>query len=147
MFNCPISAIRRAAAEAGYPCSASGIRNLLGKTRADSRAAPRGVIDARVKRMIGGVKKWHPRGAYSASLLKYEKQFLTMCNARPDVAVASLAVDDKKKVPTYICASGSKAPQGYGITAGRASFEKLDHDFVCGEKMLLVTSGLSDREK
>ena len=68
VYGAPLRSIVAAAREHGYDVSASGIRNLLAKTRKDSRGTPRGLVDARPATKYAGERIWHPRAAWSATL-------------------------------------------------------------------------------
>eukprot|EP00973_Karenia_brevis_P039521 5455014-Karenia_brevis.AAC.1 len=90
------------------------------------------------------MKIWHPRGYFSAVLLKYHKQFLTLVTSAGLGNVAQIHVDDLTKIPLYIPATGNRAPRGFLLKRedGVPAFVQSDHTFPLAARMLLATSGV-----
>ena len=87
MYGAPLKELAEYATEKGFPCSRSGIYNLLAPPRANSLNSQRGMIQARPARVQATTKKFHARGFFSSSLFKYWKELMTMINAKdPGVA-------------------------------------------------------------
>ncbi len=139
VFGAPLQAIVVAVEEYfGQKISKTGVRNLLAKTRGDSHAAPRGVVNARPVRVVAGEKRPHPRARWSATLFKYDKQLVALLASR-GVKVFQAHGDDMAKVPMVIPARPGSSPKGFVMQCedGQAAFTQLDHSFPVAERMLL----------
>ena len=127
----------------GQSVSKAGIRNLLAKTRPDStHSGPRGLIDARLARVVPSEKKAHPRARWSSTLFKYDKQWLALASAN-GATCFQLHGDDMCKVPIGIPARRGARVRGFGIHKrdGQPMFEELGHSFPIAQRFLLSTGG------
>ena len=123
--------------------SKTGIRNLLAKTRTDSLSkGPRGLVNARPAKLVACLKKPHPRWRWSATLFKYDKQWIVSAATR-GVKCFQLHGDDMCKIPIGIPARPGARIRGFGIQRldGQPTFQELDHGFLISEKLLLFTTG------
>ena len=111
-----MSALQAYAAQNHFPVPESAIYNLLQpKHPRDPHSKCRSEIPARTAHLVATEKKFHSRAAFSASLLKYGRQFVVMVNARTGRGM-TVDLDDMAKVPLIIPARMGCKPVGFQIT-------------------------------
>ena len=144
VFGAPVRAIAKAARAKGFQISKSTIWRMLSPKRVNSVGPQRGAVEARPAPNRKGVKIWHPRGIFSATLMKFHKQFLTQLCSQGCAKVAQLHVDDMSKTPLYISATPNRAPKGFMLKCqdGQPAFDQADHTFPLEQRMLIATGGI-----
>ena len=93
-----------AAANAGFRCSETGLRNMCEKTLITSVGPRRGVAPLRRVRIMADLQRWHPRKLFSSTLLKCKNELLTLTKNKHKARVTRLAMDCARKVQTYLLA-------------------------------------------
>ena len=143
VFGAPLSAVAAAVTDHfGCVTSRSAIRNLLSKTRRNTKSTARGEVEARPGRVVGGERRPHRHARWSARLFKRDKQLIALLQ-KQDIKVFQVHGDDMAKVPLLIPARRRRRPPGFlmATQGGKPSFAELDHSFPVAELALLATSG------
>lgn len=144
VYAAPLPAAAQAAKDAGSPASVSGFRNLLTPRWKNSVGAQRGLVAATLARTSKCYMKSHAPDFWSATLMKWALQSLTVANARFPGCAGQLHMDDMAKVPLLSAARPRSNPKGWSLKRedGRPAFVGQDHDFSIGQNMYLNTTGV-----
>lgn len=144
VYAAPLHLVASAAQQAGFPSSASGIKNLLTPRRKDSVGTQRGLVPATFARTSKCFMKWHSRDFWSATLFKWALQSLTIVNSRFPGSAGQAHMDDMAKIPYLSAARPRSNPKGLILKREdrKPAFAEQDHDFSIGQNMYINTTGV-----
>ena len=143
-FTAPLTEIAKAATDAGYPISRSGVYNLFAPKRSNSiNTTQRGVVQARPASVRKIERHWHPRSCFSGNRVKMAKQFVHQTQEMQYGKACQINLDAMKKTPIFISAGGPRRA-GYAVLdkTGKATIPNLDHDFPLTDRFSLALSGV-----
>ena len=144
VLGAPLEKIAKAARAAGFQVSRSGIFNLLAPSRQNAKhTTQRAVINARPARLLSSEVTWHPRDAFSSTLLKYDKQFVVESCSKFGCSAFFYNGDDMAQIPLLIPARQGSCLRGIvlGREGGAPCITAMDHNFPVAERLLIATSG------